>query len=152
MEQNQGADPPLRDVEDTAARVAREAAGALDENVRAMHGGQETDYAFRLPPDMAEADRVRGADDVDLVKRQEDAAEAQARAARVLQENAERLQRTGQELNRTESAVRDNRGDLGEIRENVRQLGEQLAQARDQVAQTPVPRVDGPSGEGEDRG
>lgn len=147
MDQHQGGDDTLRDVEDTAARVAREAAGSLDENVRAMHGGQETDYAFRLPPDMAEADRIRGADDVDLMNRQASIAETQRQAAQLLQENAERLRQTGAELQRTESAVRDNRGDVGDIRDNVRALGDQLSDVSDQIARTEVPRVDGP-GEG----
>jgi ABC-type transporter Mla subunit MlaD len=152
MDQDQGGEDTLRDVKEAASRVAREAADSLDENVRAMHGGQETDYDFRLPPDMAEADRVRGADDVDLMNRQADIAEAQRQAAQLLQENAERLRQTGQELQRTESAVRDNRGDVGDIRENVRALGDQLSHARDRVARTEVPRVDGPadgSGDGD---
>lgn len=144
MDQDQGGDGTLRDVEDTAARVAREAAGSLNENVRAMHGGQETDYAFRLPPDMAEADRIRGADDVDLMNRQANVAEGQRQAAQLLQENAERLRQTGQELRRTESAVRDNRGDVGDIRDNVRALGDQLSDVSNQIARTEVPHVDGP--------
>jgi hypothetical protein len=144
MDQDQGGDETLRGVEDTAARVAREAAGSLDENVRAMHGGQETDYAFRLPPDMAEADRIRGADDVDLMKRQANIAETQRQAAQLLQENAERLRQTGQELQRTESAVRDNRGDVGDIRDNVRALGDQLSDVSERIGRTEVPRVDGP--------
>jgi methyl-accepting chemotaxis protein len=145
MDQDQGGEDTLRDVEETASRVAREAAGSLDENVRAMHGGQETDYGFRLPPDMAEADRVRGADDVDLMNRQADVAETQRQAAQLLQENAERLRRTGQELQRTESAVRENRGDVGDIRDNVRALGDQLSNVSDRIARTEVPRVEGPA-------
>lgn len=143
MDQDQGGDDTLRGVEDTAARVAREAAGSLDGHVRAMHGSQETDYAFRLPPDMAEADRIRGADDVDLMNRQASVAEGQRQAAQLLQENAERLRQTGQELRRTESAVRDNRGDVGDIRDNVRALGDQLSDVSNQIARTEVPRVDG---------
>lgn len=143
MDQDQGGDDTLRGVEDTAARVAREAAGSLDGHVRAMHGGQETDYAFRLPPDMAEADRIRGADDVDLMNRQASVAEGQRKAAQLLQENAERLRQTGQELRRTESAVRDNRGDVGDIRDNVRALGDQLSDVSNRIFQTEVPRVDG---------
>lgn len=146
MDQDQGGEGTLRDVEDTAARVAREAAGSLDENVRAMHGGQETDYAFRLPPDMAEADRVRGADDVDLMHRQANIAETQRQAAQLLQENAERLRRTGQELRQTESAVRDNRGDVGDIRDNVLALGDQLTDVSERIARTEVPQVDEPAG------
>lgn len=155
MDQDQGGEGTLRDVEDTAARVAREAAGSLDENVRAMHGGQETDYAFRLPPDMAEADRIRGADDVDLMNRQANVAEGQRQAAQLLQENAERLRQTGQELRRTESAVRDNRGDVGDIRDNVLALGDQLSDVSNRIARTEVPDVDGPeggSGDGDARG
>jgi hypothetical protein len=139
MDQDQGGDGTLRDVEDTAARVAREAAGSLDENVRAMNGGQETDYAFRLPPDMAEADRIRGADDVDLMNRQANVAEGQRQAAQLLQENA----------------VRDNRGDVGDIQDNVRALGDQLSDVSNQIARTEVPQVDGPadgSGDGDARG
>lgn len=151
MDQDQGGDDTLRNVEDTAARVAREAVESLDENVRAMHGGQETDYAFRLPPDMAEADRVRGADDVDLMNRQANIAEGQRQAAQLLQENAERLRQTGAELQRTESAVRDNRGDVGDIRDNVRALGDQLSDVSNQIARTEVPRVEG-AGEGSEGG
>jgi len=150
MDQDQGGDGTLRDVEDTAARVAREAVGSLDENVRAMHGGQETDYAFRLPPDMAEADRIRGADDVDLMNRQASVAEGQRQAAQMLQENAERLRQSGQELRRTESAVRDNRGDVGDIQDNVRALGDQLSDVSNQIARTEVPNVDGPEDGSED--
>ncbi len=145
MDQDQGGEDTLRNVEDTAARVAREAVDSLDENVRAMHGGQETDYAFRLPSDMAEADRVRGADDVDLMNRQADVAEGQRQAAQLLQENAERLRQTGQELRQTESAVRDNRGDVGDIRDNVRALGNQLSDVSNQISRTEVPRVAGPA-------
>ncbi|HEY7768318.1 hypothetical protein [Longimicrobium sp.] len=155
MDQDQGGDDTLRGVEDTAARVAREAAGSLDENLRAMHGGQETDYAFPLPPDMAEADRIRGADDVDLMNRQANVAEGQRQAAQLLQENAERLRQTGQELRRTESAVRDNRGDVGDIRDNVRALGDQLSDVSNQIARTEVPQVDEPAdgrGNGDARG
>ncbi|HEY0035812.1 MAG TPA: hypothetical protein VGB66_03945 [Longimicrobium sp.] len=155
MDQDQGGDDTLRSVEDTAARVAREAAGSLEENVRAMHGGQETDYAFRLPPDMAEADRIRGADDVDLMNRQANVAEGQRQAAQLLQENAERLRQSGQELRRTESAVRDNRGDVGDIRDNVRALGDQLSDVSNQIARTEVPQVDEPAdgrGDGDARG
>jgi hypothetical protein len=142
MDQDNGGDETLREVRDTASRVAREAADALDENLRAAHGGQETDYAFRLPPDMAEADRVRGADDVNLLNRQADVARTQQQAAHILQANAERLRQTGRELHRTESSVRENRGDVTDIGQNVQALDEQLSRARGQVAGTEVPRVD----------
>ncbi len=132
----------LREVEERADRVARQAEEARQENLRATHRTQETDYDFRLPPDVAEADRVRAADDVDLSARQEDIAETQRRAAEVLRRNAESLQAGAESLERAREAARDNRRDVSEIRENVEDLRAQVAHARDQVSETDVPRVD----------
>jgi methyl-accepting chemotaxis protein len=139
----------LREVEENADRVARQAEDARQENLRATHRTQETDYDFRLPPDVAEADRVRAADDVDLNARQEDVAETQRRAAEALRRNAESLQAGAESLERTSEAARDNRRDVSEIRENVEELRAQVAHARDQVSETDVPRVDR---DDEDRG
>jgi hypothetical protein len=139
----------LRQVEQRADEIAANAAEARDENERGTRRGQETDYDFRLPPDVAEADRVRARDEVDLNARQEDAAETQRLAAETLRRNAETLGATGDALDRTARAVHQNRRDVGEIRENVDDLRDQLAQARDQVNGTDVPRVDdGGNGDG----
>jgi methyl-accepting chemotaxis protein len=132
----------LREVEQRADQVAREAEGAREENLRATHRTQETDYDFRLPPDMAEADRIRAADDVDLNARQEDMAETQRLAAEALRRNAESLHAGAESLERTREAAADNRADVREIRENVEDLRAQVAQAREQVDDTDVPRVD----------
>jgi uncharacterized membrane protein YccC len=140
----------LREVEQRADEIAAEAANAREENERGTRRGQETDYAFRLPPDMAEADRIRALDDVELTTRQEDVAETQRRAAEALRRNAEVLGATGEALDRTAADVHQNRRDVGEIRENVEDLREQLAQARDQVDRTDVPRVDDDRGNGGD--
>lgn len=142
QDRNDGGDP-LREVQDTAARVARDAAGSRDENERAMHGGQETDYAFRLPPDMAEADRIRAADDVDLADRQAQIARTQQQAAEALSASAEGLGTSGQALSRAAEAVRDNRGDLGDIQANAREIREQMERTREQVSAARVPRVGG---------
>ncbi len=142
----------LREVEQRADEIAGEAANAREENERGTRRGQETDYDFRLPPDMAEADRVRAADDVELTARQEDMAETQRRAAEALRRNAETLGATGQALDRTAEAVRDNRRDVGEIRETADDLRAQVAQARDQVDRTDVPRVDDGGGDQDDGG
>ena len=142
----------LREVEQRADEIAAEAAGAREENERGTRRGQDTDYAFRLPPDVAEADRIRAADDVELTSRQEDMAETQRRAAEALRRNAEILGATGQALGQTAEAVRDNRRDVGEIRENVDDLRAQVAQAREAVGRAEVPRVDRDrEGDGEDR-
>lgn len=140
LDPRQGDD--LREVESEAERLAGDAREARDENERGMHRGQETDYAFRLPPDVAEADRVRAAGDVELNARQEDLAETQRRAAETLRENAERLQGTARELDRAESAVRDNRGDIAGIQQNAEQLRAQTDLAREMVDEARVPRVD----------
>lgn len=132
----------LRDVEQRADEIAAGAADARDENARATTRGQETDYDFRLPPDVAEADRVRARDEVELSARQEDAAETQRRAAETLRRNAEMLGATGEALDRTAQAVRQNRRDVGEISENVDELREQLGQARDRADSVDIPRVD----------
>jgi|GEM_PF-3466406 len=137
----------LRDVEQRAAELSGEAAAAREENARGTRRGQETDYAFRLPPDMAEADRIRAADDVELTSRQEGMAETQRRAAEALRRNAETLQAGAQALDRTAQTVRDNRRDVGEIRENVEDLRAQVAHARDQVDRAEVPRVDDDGGD-----
>lgn len=135
-------DEGLREVEQRADQVAREAEGAREENLRATHRTQETDYDFRLPPDVAEADRVRAADDVDLSVRQEDIAETQRRAAEALRRSAESLHAGAESLDQASEAVADNRRDVREIRENVEELRVQVAHARDQVNETDVPRVD----------
>jgi hypothetical protein len=136
----------MREVEQAAEQVAREAEGARQENERATRRGQETDYAFRLPADVAEADRLRAEDDVELIARQEDVAETQRRAAEALRRNAEALADNAAALDRAGDAVRDNRGDLSEIQQNARALDEQLGQARDQVGRAEVPRVEGGGG------
>lgn len=132
----------LREVEETADQVARQAEFAREENLRATHRTQETDYDFRLPPDVAEADRVRAADDVDLNARQEDMAETQRRAAEALRRNADALQAGAESLEHASEAVADNRRDVAEIRENVEDLRAQVTRAREQVNETDVPRVD----------
>jgi pantothenate synthetase len=135
-------DDGLREVEETAGQVARQAESAREENLRATHRTQETDYDFRLPPDVAEADRVRAADDVDLNARQEDIAETQRRAAEALRRNAESLHAGAESLEHASDAVAENRRDVAEIRENVEELLARVAHARDQVSETDVPRVD----------
>ncbi|HEY0018680.1 MAG TPA: hypothetical protein VGC13_20395 [Longimicrobium sp.] len=140
----------LREVEQRAGELAAEAADARQENERGTRRGQDTDYAFRLPPDMVEADRMRSADDVELTARQEDAAQTQRRAAEALRRNAEILGDTGQALDQTAQAVHHNRRDVGEIRETVEELRAQVAQARDAVDRTEVPRVDGGEDDGGD--
>jgi chromosome segregation ATPase len=143
----------LREVEQRADEIAAEAAGARQENERGTRRGQETDYAFRLPPDVTEADRIRALDDVELTTRQEDVAETQRRAAEALRRNAETLEATHQALDRTAADVHHNRRDVGEIRENAEDLRAQLAQARDRVDRAEIPRVDdGGGGGGVQRG
>jgi pantothenate synthetase len=133
----------LREVEETADQLARQAEWAREENLRATRRTQETDYDFRLPPDVAEADRIRAADDVELNARQEDMAETQRRAAEALRRNADALHAGAESLEQASGAVADNRRDVAEIRENVEDLRAQVAHARDQVSETDVPRVDG---------
>ena len=142
-------DDGLRGVERTADRVAREAEWALEENLRATQRTQETDYDFRLPPDVAEADRVRAADDVQLNARQEDMAETQRRAAEALRRNADALHAGAESLEQASEAVAGNRRDVAEIRENAEDLRDQVAHARDRVSETDVPRV---ARDGDDRG
>jgi len=137
-----GRDETLREVEAEAQRAAHDAQEFRDENERARRGEQETGYAFRLPPDMAHADRVRAGDDVDLAGRQESVAETQQRAAEALRRNAEILQGTSRELDRASEAVRDNRDDIQDIQQNTEELRAQVSQAREQVQNTDVPRVD----------
>jgi len=132
----------LREGESEAERLAADARDARDENERGMHRGQETDYAFRLPPDMAEADRVRSADDVELMDRQEQMADAQRQAAETLRQNAELLQGTARALDDAGAAVRDNRGDIADIQQNAQELQAQVNRAREQVDEAQVPRVD----------
>ncbi len=132
----------LREMAEKADQVARAAEGAREENLRATHRTQETDYDFRLPPDVAEADRVRAADDVELNARQEDMAETQRRAAEALRRSAESLHAGAESLEQASEAVADNRRDVAEIRENLEDLRAQVAQAREQVNETDVPRVD----------
>jgi delta 1-pyrroline-5-carboxylate dehydrogenase len=132
----------LREVEEAAGQVARQAEWARQENLKATQRGQETDYDFRLPPDVAEADRVRAADDVELSARQEDVAQTQARAAETLRRNAESLQAGAESLERTREAAAGTRADVREIRETVDELRAQVAQARDQVSETDVASVD----------
>lgn len=141
-------DDELRGVEERADQVARQAEWAREENLRGTQRTQETDYDFRLPPDVAEADRIRAADDVDLNARQEDMAETQRRAAEALRRNADALHAGAESLEQASDAVADNRRDVAEIRENVQDLRAQVAHARDQVSETDVPRVD----HDEDRG
>ena len=143
----------LRQVEQRADEVARQAENAREENLRATRRGQETDYdSFRLPPDVAEADRVRAADDVELNARQEEVAETQRRAAETLRRNAESLHAGAESLEHASEAVADNRRDVAEIRENVEDLRAQVAHARDQVSETDVPRVDRGGDEGDREG
>ncbi|HEX8391931.1 MAG TPA: hypothetical protein VF665_06170 [Longimicrobium sp.] len=153
MQQDSNATPDasMDEVSRRADELAAEAHGDLGANQRAAHGGQETDYGFRLPPDMAEADRIRATDDVDLIRRQQDAAETQRRAAEALVQSQELLRGTAQQLGRTGEAVRDNRDDLNELRQNSEEISEQLAQARDQVNRTRVPGA-GPSSGSDDSG
>ncbi len=140
--QDPNRDESLRDVEAEAQRAAADAQRFRDENERARRGGQETDYAFRLPPDVAHADRVRAGDDVELADRQESMAETQRRAAEALRRNADILQGTSRELERAGEAVRDNRADIQDIQQNTEELRAQVSQAREQVQNTDVPRVD----------
>ena len=140
-------DEGLREVEAEAQRAAADAQQFRDENERARRGGQETDYTFRLPPDVAHADRVRAGDDVELADRQESAAETQQRAAEALRRNAQILQGTSRELERAGEAVRDNRDGLRDIQQNTDELRAQVSQAREQVRNTDVPRVDDDDGE-----
>jgi hypothetical protein len=135
-------DEDLREVESEAERLAGDAQHARGENARGVNRGQETDYDFRLPPDVAHADRVRSGDYVELADRQEQAAETQRRAAETLRRNEEMLQGTARELDRAGDAVRDNRDDLREVQRNAREIREQVAQAREQVDSTEVPLVD----------
>lgn len=146
-----GTDEGLRAVQTEAERLAADAQQFRDENERGMDGGQETDYAFRLPPDVAHADRVRAEGDVDLADRQESMAETQRRAAEVLRRNAELLQGTAQELDRAGEAVRDNRDDLRDVQQNAEALRAQTDQTREMVDRAEVPDVDR-DGDGEGNG
>jgi hypothetical protein len=141
-------DESLREVEAEARRAAADAQEFRAENERARQGGQETDYAFRLPADVAHADRVRAGDDVELAERQESVAETQQRAAEALRRNAEILQGTARELDRAGEAVRDNRDDIQDIQQNAEELRAQVSRAREQVERTEVPRVDDDGGQG----
>jgi chromosome segregation ATPase len=135
-------DESLREVAADAQRAADDAREFRSENERAARRGQDTDYDFRLPPDMAEADRVRASDDVELADRQESMAETQRRAAEALRRNAEILEGTARELDRAGEAVRENRDDLRDIQQNTEELRAQVSQAREQVDRTDVPEVD----------
>jgi predicted ribosome quality control (RQC) complex YloA/Tae2 family protein len=150
--ENAGGPERLRDVEEGADRVARDAQEARAENERGMIRGEETDYAFRLPPDMVEADRVRSADDVELSARQEQVADTQRQAAETLRRNAELLQGTARELDRAQEAVRDTRDDLREMQQNQEEIRGQVAQAREQVEKARIPEVNRGGDDGGERG
>jgi hypothetical protein len=141
----------LREVETEARRLASDAREARDENARGTRRGQETDYAFRLPPDVAHADRVRSGDDVELMDRQAQAAESQRQAAEALRQNAERLQGTARELDRAVDAVRENRGDVRDVQRTAEQLRAQTGRAAEMVARAEVPKVDEDADAGSDR-
>ena len=141
-------DDSLREGETEAERLAANAQHFRDENERAMDRGQETGYAFRLPPDVAHADRVRAADDVELADRQESMAETQRRATEALRRNAEMLEGTARELDRAGEAVRDNRGDLRDVQQNVEALQAQTDQTREMVDRAEIPDVDRDGHEG----
>lgn len=138
----------MRQVEETVDEVARQAEGARRENARATQRGQETDYDFRLPPDVAEADRLRADDDVELNARQEDMAETQRRAAEALRRNEESLRESARSLKRTAGAVHGREADVRDVRKNVEQIREQVARARERVEDARVPEVDRGSGGG----
>ena len=107
--------------------------------------GQETDYAFRLPPDVAHADRVRSGDDMELMDRQGRAAEAQHQAAEALRRNAELLRGTARELDRAVDAVRANRDDvldMLDVQQNAETLRAQTNRARELVDRAEIPDVD----------
>jgi hypothetical protein len=140
-------DEGLREVESETERLARDAQHARDENARGTDRGQETDYAFRLPPDVAEADRVRSDDYVELADRQEQAAETQRRAAETLRRNEEMLQGTARELDRASEAVQENRDDVRDVQQNVEALRAQTNQAREMVDRAAVPDVEGDGNE-----
>jgi DNA repair exonuclease SbcCD ATPase subunit len=144
-------DDSLREVETEARRLASDARDARAENERGTQRGQETDYAFRLPPDVAHADRVRSGDDVELMDRQAQAAEAQRQAAETLRQNAERLQGTARQLDHASEAVRDNRDDVRDVQQNAEELRAQTDRAREMVARAEIPDVDGGDGNS-DRG
>ena len=135
-------DDALRGVAREADEVADEARAAREENERAAERGQETDYAFRLPPDVAAADRLRADDDVELMQRQEHVAETQRRAAEDLAENARLLAENARTLDAMERQVEENRRGIDEIRENARDLHLGLDNAREGVEETDIPRVD----------
>ncbi|HEU0013306.1 MAG TPA: hypothetical protein VFQ45_06455 [Longimicrobium sp.] len=142
-EQSEGpGDDALRGVARDADGVADEARAAREENERAARGGQETDYAFRLPPDVAAADRVRAEDDVELNQRQERVAETQRRAAQDLAENARLIAENARTLGQTERQIEENRRAIHEIRANARDVHLGLDDAREAVERTDVPRVD----------
>jgi hypothetical protein len=143
-------DEDLREVQARADRLAADAQHFRDENERGMDRGQQTDYAFRLPPDVAHADRVRAEDDVELADRQESMAQTQRRAAEALRRNAEILQGTARELDRAGDAVRGNRDDLRDVQQNAEALRAQTDRAREMVDRTDVPDVDrGGTGRGD---
>ncbi|HEX6909678.1 MAG TPA: hypothetical protein VF142_04775 [Longimicrobium sp.] len=132
----------VREAETEADRLAADAQHFRDENERGMDRGQETDYDFRLPPDVAHADRVRAEGDLDLADRQESAAQTQRRAAEALRRSAEMLQGTARELGRAGDAVRENRDDLRDVQQNVEALRAQTDQTREMVDRAEVPDVD----------
>ena len=134
-----GREQEPREVEAGAERAATGAREFRDENERAMHGGGETDYPFRLPPDVAEADRLRAGGDVKLADRQEQVARDQARAAETLRLNAETIRNTARSLAGAGDGLRENRDGLRGIREDVDVIRRQVARAREQLDDAGVP-------------
>lgn len=126
----------LRDTAEAARRIAEDAEhdAAVERPTAAGAGGHPH-------PQIRHADHLRAEDDVRTFERQEDTAEAQARAAEMLEENASLLARTREEIAEARETARDNRDDLRAIQRNAAELREQVSDAADAVRDTPTPDV-----------
>ncbi|HEX2202959.1 MAG TPA: hypothetical protein VHG91_06665 [Longimicrobium sp.] len=126
----------LRDTAETARRLAEDAGhdAGVERATAAGAGGHPH-------PQIRHADHLRAEDDVRTFERQEDAAEAQARAADLLEENAARLAETREAIADARETARDNRDDVRAIQRNAEALREQVSGAADAVRDTPAPDV-----------
>jgi len=128
----------LREVEAEARRAASDARAFRKENERGVHD----EGSPGLPADVAEVDRVRAGDNVELADRQASTAEAQRRAAGILRHNAEILEGNTRGLDHAGQTLRENREELRGIQQDADELGEQVARTHEQADRAPIPRID----------
>lgn len=132
------AERSLRDIAEHDRRLAAEAARDADTERPVAAGVPDHPH-----PQIAAADHLRAADDVETYERQRGLAADQARAAEQLEQNAARLRDTAAGVRELRADAAERTDDVRALEHDARDLRDQTQQAADTVRRTDVPDVGG---------